>query len=78
MMPFATIVERTNGNKSHSEKNLGRRWTVGTPDQSKRRSAIQWSRAAWLSESSRAEICDMFTTTLSAARLAASAKYAVA
>ena len=23
-------------------------WTVGTPDQSKRRSAIQWSRAAWL------------------------------
>ena len=29
-------------------------------------------------ESSRAEICDMFTRTSSAARLAASAKYAVA
>jgi hypothetical protein len=33
---------RSNGSDSHSEKNVGRRWT---PNQSKRRSAIQWSRA---------------------------------
>jgi hypothetical protein len=41
MMSFSTMVERTNGNNSHFEKNVGRMWTVGTPDQSKRRSAIQ-------------------------------------
>jgi hypothetical protein len=68
------MVLRKDPYSSHCEKNVGRRCVVATPDQSKTRSAIQWSRAAWLLESSRAEIYDMFTMMPRPARLAASAK----
>ena len=34
---------------------------MSTPDQSKTRSETQWSCAAWLFGSLRAEICDMLT-----------------
>jgi hypothetical protein len=64
----------THGKVSHSLKKVGRMCTVGTPDQSSTRSAIQWSRAAWLLLSSRAEICDISITTSTPARRAASAK----
>ena len=45
--PFFTS-NAGNGYSSHSAKNVGRRWVVGTPDQSNTCSAIQWSRDAWL------------------------------
>ena len=81
MMPFSTMVERANGNNSHSEKKVGRMWTVGTPDQFEkgvRRSSGRARRG--FSESSRAR---KFATCLQRllerrARLAACAKYAVA
>jgi hypothetical protein len=60
--------------RSHSAKNVGRRCVTAIPDQSKTHSATQWSRAAWLRASSRAEICDMFTTASTPASLAAWAK----
>ena len=44
----------------------------------KNSTANQWSHIAWLFASSRAEICDMFTTHSTPASFAAWAKKAVA
>ena len=53
-------------------------WATVSPDQSKTRSESQWSVAAWLLASSRADFCDMLTMPSTPASFAAWAKYAVA
>ena len=71
---FAQISLAKCGYTSHSAKKVGRRCVVGTPDQSKTRSETQWSCAAWLADSRRAEICDMLTIAVTPASFAAWAK----
>ena len=59
---------------SQSAKKVGRECVVATSDQSKTRSETQWSWAAWLVDSRRAEICDMLTIAVTLASFAAWAK----
>src|SRR3982074_1335328 len=74
MMPFSTIVERTNGSDSHSDKNVGRVRRNARPIEKAFGDPVV-ARGVAFGIFSR-EICD--TKTLSPARLAGSAKYAVA
>ena len=66
------------GRKTRVDEPVGkegrRRCVVATPDQSKTRSETQWSCAAWLVDSRRAEIWDMLTIAVTPASFAACAK----
>jgi len=69
---------RSHAARDHWVAERGFDWSgTAVTHQSNTRSATQWSRAAWLLASSRAEICDMFTSASTPASFAAWAKYAV-